>query len=230
MTNQVVHPSPRAERFGMENHPRGPGDHKRSPLRHVGVTTTRFRLSHVLASVALVALVIAILSWQREVSRLSDEVASLKWAALSEHGIEKYSCGFHTETLVDNVDERIFLIHVESSDPCFLLIKRNSEETVVDSEFVPHIGVYATKVTVLVNRQSDSLLKVSIDADGSKTGWLEELNSNDALPEINEIAYAGGAGVTGNDVLHEIFHWNRKEVATIELGFPKNVSPAMGID
>lgn len=179
---------------------------------------------------ALIAFVLALVSWQREVSRLSDEVASLKWAALSEHRREKYSCGWHTETLVDNDDERIFVIHVESSDPCFLLIKRNAEEIVVDGEFIPHSGVYASRVVVLVNRQSDSMLKVSIDAPGSRASWLEEFNSNDVLPNINEIAYAGGAGVTGNDVLHDIFHWNRNEIATIDLGFPHNVSPAMGIE
>lgn len=37
MTNQVVHPSPRAQRFGMENHPRGPGDHKRSPTQRMNL-------------------------------------------------------------------------------------------------------------------------------------------------------------------------------------------------
>ncbi len=31
--NKVVHPSTRAERFGMESQPRVPGDHKRSPTK-----------------------------------------------------------------------------------------------------------------------------------------------------------------------------------------------------
>ena len=53
--NQVVHPSPRAERFGMVNHPRGPGDHKRYPNQESLMPMMRLCAAGVVVVACLVA-------------------------------------------------------------------------------------------------------------------------------------------------------------------------------
>lgn len=190
-----------------------------------------FTVRHSLIAMAIIAFLIAYVSQQRSILKLSEQVNRFqhleKWLASTPSiGTDTYY--FYWETIVDTPNMKLIRYSVQSADPHFLRCTTNDHTMKIPSAWRLDKRFYESTAIVTVIRSADSSVEIFINQELGpfEYAFQEQILSKSELPNLTfpDRTQGGGTGSSAYaipplEAVQNLFGWNGKNLVALDAVF-----------